>query len=144
MFWYPVTCAAHRGSLQQEASDWTKEYPMEVFIMSRWPAAWPRRVSPEAVGLTRAYSFATVSYPGRGLEARPRAPVMLSIPVFLGGALGSRVCQPCGTGPPPRACRRSRLEPSLPPVIERSPLGKSAQIQFRENQYRTAILWKYY
>lgn len=93
--------------------------------MSRWPAAWPRRVSPEAIGLARAYSFATFCR-GRGRQAFPRAAcVMLSIPVFLGGAVASRVCQSCGTGPPPYARRRARSEPSLLSVVERSPLGKS-------------------
>lgn len=90
--------------------------------MSRWPIAWPRRVSPEAVGLTRAYSFADVSYRGRGRRAARR---LLSIPVFLGGAVEPRVCQSCGTGPPPFAGRRARSEPLLLPVVERSPLGKS-------------------
>lgn len=125
MYWYPT---AHRGSLSAWSTKHLKfstKESKEVFVMSRWPAAWPRRVSPEAIGLARAYSFATFCR-GRGRQAFPRAAcVMLSIPVFLGGAVASRVCQSCGTGPPPYARRRARSEPSLLSVVERSPLGKS-------------------
>lgn len=86
-----------------------------VSVMSCWPAVRPRRVSPEAVGLARAFRSR--------LEPTSRPPrssaVMLSIRFPLAGVAGCRVPPPA-TGATPFASRRARSEPSLLRVLVRA------------------------